>query len=53
MKCRGCGNTKEFTIIREIGYWDDIDKMFKDTDALEEYIMCGECNSTEIDDINY
>ena len=44
MKCKNCGNTKEFTKIREIAYWNAEDKEFEDTmfDG-NEYYVCNVC----------
>ena len=50
MKCRDCENKEGFTMVREIGYWDNKDKMFKDVDCVpEEWIICNECSSVNID----
>ena len=50
MKCNTCGNKTEFTMVREIGYWDDKDKMFKDVDCVpDEWIICTSCNSAKVD----
>ena len=49
MKCRDCGNTKDFTMLREIGFWEIGDKKFIDSDAINEYIVCDKCDSRNID----
>jgi len=46
MICKRCGNKKDFTMIREIAYWDSEDKMFKDTqDGGDEFYVCDTCMS--------
>jgi len=50
MKCKNCGNKEDFTMVREIGYWENKEKMFKDVDRVpEEYIICGICGSVKVD----
>ena len=49
MKCEECGNKEDFTMVKEIAYWDNKDKMFKDVDVSEEYITCAICGSVKID----
>ena len=43
MICNRCGNKKEFTMIREIAYWNDEKKKFEDATAWDEYYICDNC----------
>ena len=52
MKCKTCGNTKEFTMIIETAFWNDTKKKFenaeKDSDegfilGGDEYYVCDVC----------
>ena len=44
MICKNCGNTTNFTMIKEIAYWNDEKRRFDDaTEEGEEYFVCDEC----------
>lgn len=44
MKCKRCGNTTEFTMVREIAFWNDKQKRFDDaTSEGDEYYVCDTC----------
>ena len=44
MKCKNCGNTKDFTMIREIAFWNAEKKKFEDaTEDGDEYYVCDKC----------
>lgn len=45
MKCKTCGNTKNFTMIEEIAFWNDKEKKFEPDLVGEgsEYYVCDVC----------
>lgn len=43
MLCKNCGNTKDFTMIRDIAYWNDEKKIFEDTISGDDYYVCDVC----------
>ena len=43
MKCKNCGNTKDFTMIREIAFWNADKKEFEPITDSDEYYVCDVC----------
>ena len=43
MKCKNCGNTERFTMIREIAFWNKEKKVFEDETGNSEYYVCDDC----------
>ena len=43
MICKRCGNTKRFTMIREILYWDAEKKIFEKILGGKERCVCDDC----------
>ena len=43
MKCKNCGNTKDFTMIKETGAWNAQDKKFESITDGQEYYVCDKC----------
>ena len=51
MKCMDCENNKQFTMVKEVAYWNDEKKEFvwdKDSQG-DEYYTCDMCGSGKID----
>jgi hypothetical protein len=51
MKCNNCNNTKEFTLVEEVAFWNKETKKFEPDLAGkgEKYPVCDMCGSTDID----
>ena len=44
MKCKTCGNTKDFTMVKETTYWNDEEKKFEDAGQnSDEFYVCDVC----------
>jgi len=43
MICKRCGNTKRFTMIKDILYWDAEKKIFERILNGEEHYVCDDC----------
>ena len=43
MKCKTCGNTKRFTMLKETGHWNDDKKEFEPITQSDEYFVCDDC----------
>jgi len=52
MKCKDCGNTTNFTMVREIASWNDIEKRLEELKHWDEYIVCDDCDSDKVDTEN-
>jgi len=49
MKCKRCGNTVNFSLMRKIAYWDDEEGLWIEDRDYPDEIMCNECNSFDIE----
>lgn len=43
MLCKKCGNGTQFTMIREIAFWNDEKKEFEGETGNSEYYVCDVC----------
>ena len=43
MKCKNCGNTKDFTMIKETEAWNAEKKQFETITDGVEYYVCDKC----------
>lgn len=50
MKCQNCNNTKSFTLVKEIAYWNYKEgKTGEPFIEGDEYYVCDICGVTDVD----
>jgi hypothetical protein len=49
MKCKNCGNDKEFTMMRNFAQWNNKRRLWIENRG-DDCIVCDECNGFEIED---
>ena len=51
LRCKKCGNVKEFVTCSKNAKWDEKYKRWKPLFLSRNFYMCGKCNSIEIEEV--